>query len=65
MTQLVITAIGVWIAFSGFILLVICMNSSRLSQMQGPVRRYPSRIGIPERQGFSEVPSGSSPINVE
>jgi hypothetical protein len=64
MAGLIITAIGVWIAFSGFILLVICMNSSRLSRMQRPVRRYPSRTVLRNKE-LSEAPSGSSPVSAE
>jgi len=60
MTWLVITAIGIWIALSGFILLIVCMNSSRLSQMQEPMRRYPPRIKTAERRVIAEVQNNAT-----
>jgi hypothetical protein len=65
MTWLVIAALGVWIALSGFILLVICIQSSRFSQMQGPMRRHRPRAVIPERQGIAEGQTSQSPVSAE
>jgi hypothetical protein len=65
MTGLVVVALGVWTVLSGLILLVICMNSSRLSRMQGPFRRYPSRIIIPSKKQLSDLQSNRTPVNVE
>jgi hypothetical protein len=63
MAWMIITGIGVWIALSAFILLVICMNSSRLSQTEAPMKRtWQARAGrkrvIPRVQTAPSTTSG-------
>lgn len=49
MAWLVIAVAGVWIFLSALILVAICMQSSRLSQMEEAGRRSPSRARASRR----------------
>jgi hypothetical protein len=65
MAWLIVTAAGVWIVLSGFILLMVCMNSSRFTQTQGKMRRYPQKITVEKRIRVSGVEASQSPAVAE
>jgi hypothetical protein len=47
MAWIIVTLIGSWMLLSAFILVVICMNSSRISQVEEPAlrrRAYQARL---------------------
>jgi hypothetical protein len=46
MVWMIISAGGVWIALSAFILLILCMNSSRISHMEEPAKRPSARSRV-------------------
>ena len=47
MAWVIVAVVGVWMLLSAFILVVICMNSSRISQAEEPLlrrRAYRARL---------------------
>jgi hypothetical protein len=61
MAWIIVAVLGGWVLLSAFILVVICMNSSRISQAEEPIlrrRAYRARLA----RGRYSPPISSSTI---
>ena len=62
MTVLIITIVVAWILFSGFMVTLICVNSSRLSRIDEPFKD--SAVVARARRRRIKAERGAQPITV-
>jgi len=65
MTVLILAVAGIWVLFSGFLVTIICINSSRLSRIDEPFKS-PAKIALQRRRRMaSEGQPAAIPIKAE
>jgi hypothetical protein len=65
MTTIILAVVICWIAFSGFVVTILCMNSSRLSRIDEPFKSTSEVARQRRRRQTVEAQPTMAPLQLE
>jgi hypothetical protein len=65
MTVIIVGIVVAWVVFSTLLVTMACVNSSRLSQMEEPLKGRPVRARPRARKAATPAHSAQMPVNAE